>query len=572
MLLLLAALPSALNLPQTNPSEQLEYAPVPPDDDDVTPPSGNLSSLGLGSSSGIGAEESGGGSDSGPIEIPGGRGARPATKRCVGNPPKQTADALAPPCVAYYAGDNGGATYPGVTGDEIRVVVYSTGGYYSVGTSKGAEEQPTSGIIDMDKPPEGEEHTQTRGVRALQRFFNDRFQTYNRHVHVWMYWTVDSPSAERLRADAIDIYTKFRPFAVLPITDVDPAPMVDPLARRGVMVIGSSAGRPASFYQKYPGLLWGYLPSIEKQAEVFAAWVCKKVVGRPVSLSGNPDEVGRPRVLGLMYTSDPRFPGLTAFGKEVKRRVEACGGTFAEERTTPYAGLSFQADQSDDYPLQNMSAFVSAGVTTVIWAQGYETRQSQAAAQLNYRPEWFTAGDGQLEGWQSSRYQEQSVWRYAWSVSTVVMEGPELETPCVRAVIEADPQFGAGDAGWLCAFYPYYIDLRQLFTGVQVAGPKLTPASMDKGFRAIPRIESSSPEVPACYYDPGDYTCVKDAMAMWWDPDSEPPNDEQPGCYRAVLGGRRFIGPSPPGGDPTEQKQPGQDPCSSYIGGIRIGG
>ena len=573
MLVLLAVLPSALNLPQTNPSEQLEYAPVPPDDENSDPPpAGNISSLGLGRSGSFGASAATEGGPDPAIQFPGGKGARPSTKRCVGRPPKQTADPLAPPCVAYFDGDNGGATYPGVTKDEIRVVVYADGGYYSTGTSKGAEQQPTSGLIDMDKPAEGEEHIETRAVRALARFFDDRYQTYNRHVHVWMYWTVGNPTAERLRSDAVDIYTKLRPFAVLPVTDVDPSPMVDPLARRGVMVIGSSTGRPASFYQKYPGLLWGYLPSIEKQAEVFASWVCKKVVGRPVSFSGNADQVGKPRVLGLMYTTDPRYPGLTAFGHEVERLVEACGGRFREKRATPFAGLTVQADQSDDYPVENMSAFVAAGVTTVIWAQGYETRQSQAAANLNYRPEWFTAGDGQLEGWQPNQYQEQSVWRYAWTVSTVVMEGPAEETPCAQAIIEADPEFLEEDAAWVCNFYSYYIDYRQLFTGIQVAGPKLSPASMDKGYHAIPKVESSSPAVPACYYDPGDYTCVKDALAMWWDPDSTVPDGERPGCYRAVLGGRRFIGPSPPPGDPTAQKNSADDPCNTYVGGVSIGG
>ena len=572
LLVLLAALPSALNLPQANPSQTLEYAPVPPEDNDSTPPAGNFSSLGLGRSGSFGAGASTEGGPPSPIEIPGGKGARPSTKRCVGNPPKQTADPLAPPCVAYFDGDNGGATYPGVTEDEIRVVIYVDGGYYSVGTSKQAEEEPTSGIYDFDKPPEGEEHLITRAGRAMQLFFNDRYQTYNRHVHLYMYWTDAGNTAEELRADAIDIYTKLKPFAVVPMTDVDPSPMVDPLARRGVMIFGSSTGRPASFFQRYPGLLWGYPPSIEKQAEVFAAWVCKKVVGRPVSFSGNPDEVGKPRRLGFMYTTDYRYGGLTSFAKEAKRRIEACGGEFVAERATPYAGLAVQADQSSDYPVQNMSAFVSAGVTTVIWAGGYETRQSKAAANLNYRPEWFTAGDGWMEGWQPNQYQEQSVWRYAWTVSTVVLEGPMQETPCFRAYLEADPEIVAEDIEWMCNFYPLYVDLRQLFTGIQVAGPKLSPASMDKGFHAIPAVPSSSPAVPACYYDDADYTCVKDAMAMWWDPDATAPNSDAPGCYRAVLDGRRFIGPSPPEGDPTEQKKPAQDPCSTYVGGITIGG
>src|SRR5688572_29355597 len=113
MLLLLAVLPSALNLPQTSPAETLEYAPVPPDDE--TPPSaeGNFSSLGLGSSSGIGAAGPGQGGLDPVAPAVRGVGKNPSTKRCVGNPPRQTEDPMSPPCVAHYQGDNSGATAPG---------------------------------------------------------------------------------------------------------------------------------------------------------------------------------------------------------------------------------------------------------------------------------------------------------------------------------------------------------------------------------------------------------------------------------------------------------------------------
>ena len=51
----------------------------------------------------------------------------PSTKRCVGKPPRQTEDPLAPPCVASFAGDNFGVTYQGVTKDEISVLFYFDG-------------------------------------------------------------------------------------------------------------------------------------------------------------------------------------------------------------------------------------------------------------------------------------------------------------------------------------------------------------------------------------------------------------------------------------------------------------
>ncbi|HEX9890000.1 MAG TPA: hypothetical protein VGA69_11015, partial [Nitriliruptorales bacterium] len=44
-----AVLPSALNVPQSNPTQTLEFAPVPPEDDQPPPPdSGNVESRGRG--------------------------------------------------------------------------------------------------------------------------------------------------------------------------------------------------------------------------------------------------------------------------------------------------------------------------------------------------------------------------------------------------------------------------------------------------------------------------------------------------------------------------------------------
>src|SRR5438045_240883 len=94
LLIALIVLPSALNLPQTNPSTTLEYAPVPPQDDTVPPPVGNFDQFGLGQSSSIdtgGAE----GGDQGTQQAD--KGKNTSTKRCVQTPkgPKQTEDPLA---------------------------------------------------------------------------------------------------------------------------------------------------------------------------------------------------------------------------------------------------------------------------------------------------------------------------------------------------------------------------------------------------------------------------------------------------------------------------------------------
>ena len=113
LVLLAFVMPSGLRLPQTNPAQTLEYAPVPPSDDSPAQNSGNLASLGLGTSSSEVGDKVGGllpGGLPGPAAAPTGVGKNPSAKRCVGSPPRQTEDPLSPPCVGYFEGDNFGAT------------------------------------------------------------------------------------------------------------------------------------------------------------------------------------------------------------------------------------------------------------------------------------------------------------------------------------------------------------------------------------------------------------------------------------------------------------------------------
>ena len=103
-----------------------------------------------------------------------------------------------------------------------------------------------------------------------------------------------------------------------------------------------------------------------------------------------------------------------------------------------------------------------------------------------------------------------------------------------------------------------------------MAGPRLGPTSVDKGYHAIPKIPSTNPKVPACFYDPGDYTCVKDAVVMWWDPQGKPPGStSQNGCWRMYEGGKRYLAGTWPQGDVLAQRTPA-DICNNYQTGFLI--
>jgi len=564
----MVVLPSSLNLPQSNPSTTLEFAPVPPDED--TPPdnTGNLSSLGLATSEGL--EEGGlpGGDGEGPglpppDELPGGIGKSPSTKRCVDTDrgPRQTEDPLAPPCVAHFEGDNFGATYQGVTGEEVRVLFYLQGFTRHVNHCENANQvTPDGKYFDLAEPPEPNEHCLLRILRTWQQYFNERFQTYNRFVHFYAYYSGQGSSAEERKADAAENFDKVRPFSVVTFAVDDHLDAyMESMARRGVVVFDAVTGRKAEFFQRFPSLIWGYYPSLEQSVKMYTAFLCKRVAGQPVVDSGSPGVNGQERKYGLIYTSDAGKPELRYFKDLVVEQVARCGIEFSAEGTFPSAGY-FQDNRYPPTYAETLAAdFQSKDITTIIWPGGYETQISKSMGRRAYYPEIILAGDLILELEVSGTFQDQEVWRHAWVVTNVVAQLEQTQRPCYIAFREADPNANHDEARSLGC--DIYASIRQVFTGIQVAGPRLNPETVDQGFHAIPAIKSESPYVPACFYEPGDYTCIKDGILETWDPSA---NDNQ-GCYRMFDGGLRYFAAAWPEGNLNTGVQ-ADDPCNAYDG------
>ena len=574
MLVLLAIFPSALNIPQSTPSETLEYAPVPPEDQNQPPPaSGNFSSLGLGSSRGPGGagEPGGGGAELDAGGEVGGRQVKaPSTKRCVGSPPRQTEDPLSPPCVGFFEGDNGGATYQGVTAEEVRILVLVSSAQNSNGGWKGAGESAQAGkYYDLAEPARDDDHSFTRYLRSWQRYFNERYQTYGRFVHFWAYYVTAAASPEQRRSEAIDNYNRLKPFGVVwPYGVAHAAVYNEVMATKGVLTFSAQFGTRAASFRKYPGILWGYLPTLDEHAKSYAAFICEKVAPHPIEFSGNSD-IGQPRKYGLIYSEAP----LEAFAKDfvalVKPLIAKCGVEFIAEATHPESGTAYDASQqAAGYGAAAMADFQEKGVTTILWMFGYETTFSRAAAAINYRPEWILTGDLLfVEGNFNGQDQEQSVWRHAAQFTLMTKMGPLGESaPCRDAYLEVDPEIPRTgfDFTFACTFYE---ELRQLFTGIQVAGARLSANSMDKGYHAIPAIRSKDPSVPACFYAPGDYTCVKDGTIFYFDPDYQDENSlNTPGCWRLLDGGQRYTAGTWSSGNVMAHRK-ASDPCNGWTGG-----
>ena len=540
-------LPSALNQPQANPTQTLELAPVPPTNE-KPPPIGNLNQLGLGTSSGINAGGALGNGEGGlPGNIDNGPGSRArdaATKQCVllsDGRRHQTEDPLSPPCNAFFDGDNGGATYQGVTKDEVKILFYENGASFYTPTARGTDTEPASQLVDLDQPPrQGEIGVETTR-RYWAKYFDDRYQLYNRRPHFYIYYGSGSGTPEARQADAAQAYAQVKPFATISSTGLSGASddFLIYMAKRGVLNFGSFSGRSEDFFNQYPKLIWGYPPALEQMGVAYADFVCKTVVPFKTSFGGADVANGQTRKFGIIRTRDATYPALQKLAEDIKSRVRSCGGNVIDfEATYPKNGFYTDTQSPPQYATNDMLRMQQEHVTTLLWAGGVETKYSPAANQIGYHPEWVTLGDGLQEANNYGSGQDQNEWSHAWTVTPTVKVVKLQDQICYQAYRSVDPNAPDSDVGGFACLD--YDNLRQIFTGIQVAGPKLGPFSIDKGYHAIPAIDSPDPRLPACYYLPGDYTCVKDTQAMWYDPTGVEPGGSTPGCYREVLGGKRF--------------------------------
>lgn len=574
VLIALMVLPSALNIPQTNPTTIAEYAPVPPEDDAPPDTTGNVSALGLGSSSSLQRALP---TPVGDLTSPA-QGERRQNQRCVGKPARQTEDPMSPPCVPFFDGNNGGATWTGVTKDEIRIVLPTLNGGGARCTPKlCSSATPQGTLCDLDKPPntdpncrgnqDTEDHWEVQATRPVLRHFNLRYQTYDRRVHLWIYWGGGGGSAAQ-RAAAADVYDKIKPFAVIPIQGFFSQAMA---ARRVMSFGGSGIGfELASAFTRHSPYLWGFNPDIEHRVEGYAGYVCSKVAGRPVThtdglhIDGSPMK-NTPRRYAFMYTSEAN-PNLQAFKDQVRPKLKECGIEPATEVEFPVAGAVASPRTDGSYAITNVAKMQDERVTTVLWFGGLETYTGQRADERRFYPEIVIASDGHLDGLLGADFQNQNWFRHAWGPTPLLFTGNLLEEhPAYQACREGDPnashevcELAAGN----------FRSLFMAFKAIQASGPRLTPASVDRGLHSIPRIASTHPMLAACFFDPGDYTCVKDSVEQWWDPDALSPYWQGTGCFRMSNGGTRYL----PGGWPERVYafQNTQDPCGSWLGGATI--
>ncbi|HEY2834414.1 MAG TPA: hypothetical protein VGJ14_18475 [Sporichthyaceae bacterium] len=468
--------------------------------------------------------------------LPGPAGAVAAAGPCADRTVQVVGDPYSPPCIAWPTGkENGGATSPGVTKDTIRISfrmpIENISDYESVIrqlTGDKGDAIPTPTEADV-----------RRTIQDYITYFERNFQTYGRKIDL-VEWKgkgsvlneIVGAGQEAAQADAIRAAKELKVFAdVSAFTQ----PYSDALARQGVVAIGAPYMSQQWFAAHQP-YAWSPFPDCTSLTETIAEYLNKRVFGHPADHAG-PGVVGKQRKVALVVPDNPEYQQCADAGEKI---IEAAGNKAARYNyTLDLATLSDQAN--------NLAAKLKQdGVTTIVLATDplLPLLLTSRMSQQDYYPEWVVTGTALTDLDVVGQFYDQSQWKHAFGMSMLGEQQPQGASYAYAAAKSVDPNHEPIFGSELIYYFMYMIA-----TGIQMAGPDLTPQTFAAGMHAYP---GGTGPAGTWAYPKGDYSPYRDAREIWWDPNGNSVFNNAPGRYASTN--KRYK----PGAWPTGPAAPQQ--------------
>jgi hypothetical protein len=451
----------------------------------------------------------------------------PRTRKCVGNPPRQIEDPQSPPCVPFFAGDNGGATWKGVTRDTINVVIpnYDSGNV---------------------------------GLTALyEAFFNHRFEFYGRKMKIIDGTAVSlgSPATDESGAATFD--EQYHAFAV-GAGPPDDYYFYKAAARRGMVAENTEIiYTDAELNQLHN--VYQYFMGVDTVFANQGNWACSRLAGGNAVHAG-PLLQGDKRKFGIIMTT--AWQDNPASPKPLEDELAKCGEKAKTLKYT-FNASSFPTPQMKPGDATNAIIQMKREGVTSLFFLGDPPDMNvvmNAATSQGYFPEWLIGSyvdiDNNLLMHADVTDPNQLAHTFGLTFQPRVTR-PEA-MPAAWAAWEEDPgyKFNAGDQ--LAFAAKQYWAIFEIAAGIQMAGPKLTPATFEAGLRKaiFPNPITKIMIGAAGFNDPiGGHSMTKDGAEIYWDPSAtDGAGGAGSGAWCYVDNGKRHrLGGWPKGGDPFFQ-------------------
>ena len=492
----------------------------------------------------------------------------------------------AAPCEPPYNGNNGGATYQGVTATTITVAYEDPG-------PGGSAEVAALNAAANNTDTTAQEHQTTEGYLDM---FEHHVQTYGRKIKIdyflSSYNTSDPASAQQAecQADATTVAKQLKVFAFIGGPGVCPLNSFEQtLANDGVLCF-CTVTIPNTYYLQWAPYVWGTgLPDEEQAYLMRAEIICDEIAPYPPKYAGEADlnaPLSPKRSFGLLWPgssavdpTDIYHAGADFFVQKLKE----CGVTLREDDSFPLVDPNGPADAA-----VIMSKFKSVHITDVIFVGDpidpiYLTT---AANKETYFPEWIQTGSAATDTTHEGRTYDQTEWAHNFGISFFPDRVPQ---PVQDPYLLYYWQFHHGPPAQVS--YNLYEPAAFWFTtGVSMAGPDLTPRTFQcgeppytskthsgwlgsttpvacvgqsyKGIFGYPisptnyqqRISNEVISWGAGLWPWDDYNLVDDGALIYWDGNTSGPdesNAQGKGEYRYLYGGKRYsYGQFPKGAQP----------------------
>ena len=474
----------------------------------------------------------------------GGEGGAPAgdVSHCVdGRQFDPAVDFYAPPCAPAFTGDNGGATYQGVTADTIRIVRYIGKGNDAVDAILRVQDAYVS----------ADQHRQFQ--EKVEAFINANYELYGRQVELSVFegtCATIPPDNQCLRDEMRRLVADVQPFFVDWPTSLS-SESFDELSRLQTPNAGGWHFRDA-FRQARAPYSWDVMMSGTRMAQHVGAWWCRQMEGQPVQYAGDRNSLenlnGRPRVLGVISTNDPENQSSVEI--DLAAALAECGAGFGQ-KTYFYAQDITTADQQRRAAVLRMRQApghngASGPATSVLCLCDlvapsflYSEEQTQ-----NYYPENIIGGSGLMDGDVAAQAYMGSLgcplgspcnFEDAFGLSSISPQEPENADAGTRVWQagggQGPPPMPSASATFEWEYYNMIASL------IQGAGPQLTPQNMEAGAFAAGSRGDATHATRAFF--PGNYAWNVDMRVVYWSTTTAAPYNGEPGGYVDVYG-RRF--------------------------------
>jgi hypothetical protein len=446
-----------------------------------------------------------------------------------------------PPCVPAASGDNGGKTTPGVTADSIKI------GYYI------ARPDPTFDALLKAAGGYDSPESISQSYIDYMQIYSHLFETYGRKIELVKIQGTGSSTDEVAAKSDADAAAAKGVFAVMGGPGQTRSFAAE-LARKGIACIGACVtASPTSILEQAAPYMWGTGPTPEQSGLMATEMIKTQLVGKPVSFAGG-DLNGKPRTFALLSYDTPDGKYKETWD-QFYSNLQKAGVPLAKNGHVSYfLNLNGQL-AGDAQTIANK--LKSIGATSIIFTGDpiFPNYLTHDMTKQGYFPEWIMAGTVLADTNIFGRTFDQDQWKHAMGL---------LLTPATNK-LPKDLQDSYTLYKWWFGKPPvrengFAItegEVQLMMTGIQLAGPKLTPTTFRDGLWHGPPQSAGQGGIGTIvtygshgYWDGTDFGGLDNAGIIYWDPTAKG-NDETgtfgTGMYRLVDGGRRYL----PGQWPT---------------------